>query len=91
MAYAAQFVTVDEDNPCPLVEPSMGKCPMCVYQNDNIVQNMSKVEQSLAGKIESKQIYTILCDMYHKHIEPLQRQGKTLLGLDEKICEEHYT
>ena len=91
MAYAAQFVTVDEDNPCELEEMSMGKCPMCVYQNDNIIQSMSKVEQSLQGKIESKQTYTILCDMYHKHIAPLRRQGKELLDLDEEICKEHYT
>lgn len=92
MAYASQFVIDDDvDQVCSLEEPSVDVCPLCVYQNDNIIQNINKVEASLVGKIENKQIYTILTDMYKKHVEPLKRQGKKLLQLDEKICEEHYT
>ena len=90
MSYASQYVT-DVDEPCALEETSVDACPLCVYQNDNVIQNIAKVEASLAGKIDTKQIYSVVCTMYSKHIEPLRRQGKKLLDLDEKTCEEHYT
>jgi hypothetical protein len=88
--YANQFVQDTEDT-CELSEKSVEFCPLCAYQNDNIIQNIAKVEASLVGKIENKQIYKIICDMYRKHVEPLKRQGKKLMDLDEKTCEEHYT
>ena len=71
--YASQFVQDTEDT-CELEEKSVEFCPLCAYQNDNIIQNIAKVEASLVGKIENKQIYKIICDMYCKHVEPLKRQ-----------------
>jgi hypothetical protein len=88
--YATQFVQDTEDS-CELMEKGVDFCPLCAYQNDNIIQNIAKVEASLVGKIDNKQIYTVICDMYRKHVEPLKRQGKKLMDLDEKTCEEHYT
>lgn len=91
MSLASHFVTVEQDEPCSLEEESAGRCPLCVYQDDNIIQNINKVEASLSGRIEPQQIYHILCDMYQKHVAPLLRQGKTLMVLTPAICEEHYT
>jgi len=91
MSLASHFVTVEQDEPCSLEEESAGRCPLCVYQDDNIIQNINKVEVSLSGRIEPQQIYHILCDMYQKHVAPLLRQGKRLMVLTPSICEEHYT
>jgi len=90
MSYAAQFVQ-DVSDTCELEENSVDFCPLCAYQNDNIIQSCTRVHSSLVGKIENQQIYTILCDMYRKHVEPLKRQGKILMDLDDATCEEHFT
>jgi len=91
MSFAAQFVGVEEDDTCELEESSVGQCPLCCYQDDNIIRNIAKVEASLSGKIQANQIYTILCDMYEKNAVPLRRQGKKLLPLTTEICAEHFT
>lgn len=81
--YATQFVQDTEDS-CELMEKGVDFCPLCAYQNDNIIQNIAKVEASLVGKIDNKQIYTVICDMYRKHVEPLKRQGKKINGFGRK-------
>ena len=43
--YANQFVQDTEDT-CELSEKSVEFCPLCAYQNDNIIQNIAKVIQS---------------------------------------------
>lgn len=90
MSYAAQFVQ-DVSDTCELEETSVDVCPLCTYQKDNIIQSCSKVHASLVGKVANQQIYTIICDMYEKHVEPLRRQGKVLMALDEQTCKEHFT
>ena len=73
MNYAANMV---DDDDAELHEPSIGVCPLCKYQDDNIIHKMSDVEQKLTGKIDSDEIYQVLCDMYKRHIAPLIKQGK---------------
>lgn len=80
-----------DDEPCALEEPTLGKCPLCIYQNDNIIMNMTNVEKTLTGKVDPDEIYSVLCGMYKKHTEPLKRQGKKPMELTEELCREHYT
>ncbi len=89
MAYAAHFV--HEEDSCEIKESAVDFCPLCAYQNDNIITNIGKVHASLIGQIDTKEIYTVICKMYHTHVTPLRKQGKNLLDLDEMTCAEHFT
>ena len=42
MNYAMEMV--DEDERCALEEPSLGVCPLCKYQDDNIIQKMNDIQ-----------------------------------------------
>jgi hypothetical protein len=88
MNYATNIV--DEET-CELEEPALGVCPLCKYQDDNIIRSMSEVERNLTGNIESEEIYIVLCNMYKKHTRPLVKQGKKLMQLTPELCKEHYT
>ena len=88
MNYATNVV--DEET-CELVEPSVGVCPLCKYQDDNIIRNMSDVEKNLTGNVDRDEIYVVLCNMYKKHTKPLVQQGKKLMKLTPAHCKEHYT
>lgn len=88
MNYATNIV--DEET-CELEEATMGICPLCKYQDDNIIRSMSEVERNLTGNIESDEIYVVLCNMYKKHTKPLIKQGKKLMSLTPEHCREHYT
>lgn len=89
MNYAANMV--DDDETCELHEPSIGVCPLCKYQDDNIIRKMSDVEQKLTGKIDPEEIYQVLCNMYNRHIAPLIKQGKQPMQITVDHCREHYT
>lgn len=89
MNYATNLV--DEDETCELEEPSYGVCPLCTYQDDNIIRSMADVERNLTGSVEKDEIYNVLCKMYKKHTAPLVRQGKKLMKLTPELCKEHYT
>lgn len=89
MNYATNLV--DEDEICALEEPDLGICPLCKYQDDNIIKKMAEVEQSLTGNIEADEIYNILCSLYEKHTAPLIRQGKCPMRLTPELCKEHYS
>lgn len=82
---------VDEDETCELHEESMGVCPLCKYQEDNIILKMCEVEKKLTGKIDPEETYNVLADMYRRHIEPLKRQGKAPLEITADHCREHFT
>lgn len=84
-------MAVDEDETCALEEPDFGVCPLCKYQDDNIILKMSEVEEKLTGTIEPDEIYTVLCNMYQKHTAPLIRQGKTPMTLSLDMCKQHYS
>lgn len=88
MNYATNVV--DEET-CALEEPTMGVCPLCKYQDDNIIRSMSDVERNLTGNIDRDEIYVVLCNMYKKHTKPLLQQGKKLMKLTPAHCKEHYT
>jgi len=89
MNYATNLV--DEEETCALEEPSMGVCPLCVYQDDSIIRSMNQVEQNLTGNIEPSEIYKVLTKMYKKHTAPLIRQGKQVMEITPEHCCEHYT
>jgi hypothetical protein len=89
MNYATNLI--DEDEICALEEPDLGLCPLCKYQDDNIIKKMSEVEKSLTGNIEAGEIYNILCNLYHNHTAPLIRQGKKPMALTPELCKEHYS
>lgn len=89
MNYATNLV--DEDEMCALQEPDLGVCPLCKYQDDNIILKMAEVEKKLTGNIDPGEIYEVLSSMYTKHTEPLIRQGKKPMQLTPELCEEHYT
>ena len=89
MNYATNLI--DEEEMCALEEPSLGVCPLCKYQDDNIIRSMTTVEQQLTGNVEKDEIYNVLCGMYKKHTAPLLRQGKKLMALTPEMCKEHYT
>ena len=46
MNYATNLMN-DEDEACALEEPDLGVCPLCKYQEDNIIMKMSEVEEKL--------------------------------------------
>lgn len=89
MNYATNLV--EEEEVCELEEPDLGVCPLCKYQDDNIIRSMTDVERNLTGNIEKEEIYNVLCNMYKKHTAPLIRQGKKLMKLTPELCKEHYT
>lgn len=89
MNYATNLI--EEEETCALVEPSMGVCPLCKYQDDSIIKNMSDVERSLTGNVDSEEIYTVLCNMYKKHTAPLIKQGKSVMKITPEHCREHYS
>lgn len=89
MNYAANMV--DDDENCELHEPSIGICPLCKYQDDNIIMKMSDVEQKLTGKIDPEEIYQVVCDMYARHTAPLIQQGRQPMKITVEHCREHYT
>ncbi len=89
MNYATNLV--DEEEVCELEEPDLGVCPLCKYQDDNIIRSMTDVERNLTGNVEKDEIYNVLCSMYNKHTAPLLRQGKKLMKLTPELCKEHYT
>ena len=89
MNYATNLV--DEEEVCELEEPDLGVCPLCKYQDDNIIRSMGDVERNLTGNVEKEEIYNVLCSMYNKHTAPLLRQGKQLMNLTPELCKEHYT
>ena len=92
MQFAAAMMHQDcEDEVCALEEKSVGKCPLCTYQDDNIIRHLCKTEKALQGNVEAEKVYGILVDMYKKHTEPLRRQGKQMLKLTVAHCREHYT
>ena len=89
MNYATNLV--DEDEMCALQEPDLGVCPLCKYQDDNIILKMAGVEKKLTGNIDTDEIYEVLSSMYTKHTQPLIRQGKKPMQLTPELCKEHYT
>lgn len=89
MNYATNVI--EEEEVCELEEPDLGICPLCKYQDDNIIRTMTDVEKNLTGNIEKDEIYNVLCCMYNKHTAPLLRQGKKLMKLTPELCKEHYT
>lgn len=89
MNYATNII--EEEEVCELEEPDLGVCPLCKYQDDNIIRSMTDVERNLTGNIEKDEIYNVLCGMYKKHTAPLLRQGKKLMKLTPELCKEHYT
>ena len=93
MQFAAAMVHDNDDEVeiCPLEEKSAGTCPLCVYQDDNIVRHMTKTYETLQGKVDREKIFCILCDMYKKHTIPLIRQGKVPFELNVDHCREHFT
>lgn len=88
MNYATNVI---EEETCSLEEPALGACPLCKYQDDNIIRSMAEVERNLTGNVESDEIYIVLCNMYKKHTQPLVKQGKKLMKLTPQMCREHYT
>ena len=89
MNYATNLV--EEEELCALEEPDLGVCPLCKYQDDNIILKMSEVEEKLTGNIDPEEIYKVLCNMYEKHTEPLIRQGKKPMKLTPELCREHFS
>jgi len=87
----ANILPDDEDMPCALEEKKLGPCPLCKYQDDNIVKKMNSVEMTLTGNVEPDEIYNVLSNMYQKHTLPLRRQGRVLLELTPELCKEHFT
>ncbi len=81
----------DDEEVCALEEVSVGVCPLCTYQDDNVIRHLANTEKTLQGNVESEQIYCILVDMYKKHTQPLIQQGKKPLELTVDHCREHYT
>ena len=88
MNYAMEMV--DEDERCALEEPSLGVCPLCKYQDDNIIQKMNDIQQKLTGNVEPDEIYNVVADMYKRHTAPLIQQGKKPMEITPELCKEHY-
>ena len=88
MNYAMEMV--DEDERCALEEPKLGVCPLCKYQDDNIIQKMNDIQQKLTGNVEADEIYNVVADMYKRHTAPLIQQGKNPMKITPELCKEHY-
>ena len=94
MNYATNII--EEEEVCELEEPDLGVCPLCKYQDDNIIRSMTDVERNLTGNIEKDEIYNVLVSMYNKHTAPLLVRKETdevdtrVIGTIHKACSESY-